>query len=341
VIIGNVANFGMIALVVMGVFDFRAGKISLPDILLLLTFAMTVLPRTVNLLFYMRDLTKRYDDLRRYFAILDEDITVKDAENPAKIEQVQGDIVFDNVSFHYGDDNQSVLNEFSLHIKAGESVAFVGYSGAGKTTIAKLLMRMYDPQQGEIRIDDVPVRSMRKSDLRELVGIVPQDPLLFDHTVAHNISYPRPNSSQKEIEEAASVAQIDSYISTLPKKYETIVGERGIKLSGGQRQRIALARVFLKQAPIVVLDEATSALDSASEKAIQDAFWQIAKSVERPVTSIIIAHRLSTVLRADRIIVLDKGRIAEQGTHDNLIKTGGIYARLWSMQRDGFLGDEE
>jgi ATP-binding cassette subfamily B protein len=261
---------------------------------------------------------------------------------PQQLIHPEGAITFKDVLFQYEKGGQVVLRDFNVDIKPGESIAFVGYSGAGKTTIAKLLMRMYDPTEGTVQLDGVDVRELRKAELRNLIGIVPQDPLLFNNTIYYNIAYARDGATRSEVMAAASAAKVDEFVKQLPKGYDTVVGERGIKLSGGQRQRLAIARILLEQPQVIILDEATSALDSASEQTIQAAFWELVRNPERPLTSIIIAHRLSTIMRADRIVVMDKGAIVEIGSHDELIKNeAGIYYKLWSLQRNGFIADGE
>jgi len=342
VILGNLSTVFMIALLMLALFDLRNGTIQLPDFLFLLSFSAALFPRIMHMLFHLRELVKKYPDLQQYFLLLDEPVLVLDPIEPKEIVAVQGEIVFEHVSFQYSASSLAVLDDFTLTIYPGEVIAFVGYSGAGKTTIAKLLMRMYDPTLGSISIDGVDLRAMKKSYLRSLIGVVPQDPLLFNNTVEYNIAYALPTASTEEIVWSAKQAQAHEFIEKLTKGYDAIVGERGIKLSGGQRQRLAIARVLLKQPHVVIFDEATAALDSESERAIQDAFWKMVRDPEKPKTSIVIAHRLSTIMSADRIVVLHQGKIQEIGTHDELIENEqGIYHRLWLFQKNGFLGDEE
>jgi ABC-type multidrug transport system fused ATPase/permease subunit len=293
-------------------------------------------------IYSLRELAKKSSDLRNYFDLLDEETSVQDPENPEHLASERSDIIFDHVSFGYEDGGEPILNDFNLHIKHGESIALVGYSGAGKTTIAKLLMRMYDPQVGAIKLDGIDIRQLKKSELRSAVGVVSQDPLLFNNTVFYNIAYAKQHATKDEVIAAAKAARVDDFVQKLRHGYNTVVGERGIKLSGGQRQRLAISRVLLEQAQIIIMDEATSALDSASEQIIQSAFWNLVRDSAKPRTSIIIAHRLSTIMKADRIVVMNKGTIADIGTHEELIKKeGSIYHKLWSLQRNGFLTDEE
>lgn len=340
-IVGNLINIALVGIMFIAIKDLRSGQIVLADFLLVTTFSMTLFPKMMNLLFSFRELAKRHTDISTYLNLLDEEVSVKEPVNPQKIAKVEGKITFDQVGFAY-ENKQLVLEDFSLEIESGEAIALVGFSGAGKTTIAKLLMRMYDPTQGKVLIDGVAIDQLRKTDLRKMVGVVPQDPLLFNNTVYFNISYADHNASKEEVFAAAKAAQVDAFIKDLPNGYETIVGERGIKLSGGQRQRLAIARILLEKPKIIVMDEATSSLDSESEKIIQKAFWDLVRNKENPRTSIIIAHRLSTIMQADRIVVIDQGKIAEIGSHEELIeKDDGIYQRLWSLQRNGFIGDGE
>ncbi len=342
IILGNIINLALCGILLLGLSDVQKGIISLSDFLLITTFALTLFPKMMNLLMNLRELAKKSADLQTYFELLDEKISVVDPSNPQHILHPTGEIVFDSVSFRYAPDAPPVLYNFALRIAPGETVAFVGYSGAGKTTIAKLLMRMYDPQHGRITIDDIDIKELTKAALRTIVGIVPQDPLLFNNTVYYNIAYAKHHASEAEVIEAAKRAQVDDFIQKLPKRYQTTVGERGIKLSGGQRQRLAVARVLLEQPQIVIFDEATSSLDSISEQMVQQAFWNMVKDKDHPRTSIIIAHRLSTIMKADRIVVMDKGQIVDEGTHAILMeKKDGIYHKLWSLQRNGFIGDGE
>lgn len=342
VILGNIINVALIGIMLLALHDMRVGLLTLPDFLLVTTFAMTLFPKMMNFLFNLRELAKKNSDLNNYFLLLEEKITVLDPGQPEEIQDPQGQLIFDNVTFAYHGKDHPILQNFSLQIHGGEAVAFVGYSGAGKTTIAKLLMRMYDPQSGAILLDGVDIKELAKETLRRKVGIVPQDPLLFNNTIYYNIAYAKAQATEAEVLAAAQASRVSDFVGKLPDGYQTMVGERGIKLSGGQRQRLAIARVLLEQPDILIFDEATSALDSVSEQIIQASFWNLVRDQKHPRTSIIIAHRLSTIMKADRIIVMDKGKIVEIGTHAELLKKKkGIYHQLWSLQRDGFIGDGE
>ncbi len=243
----------------------------------------------------------------------------------------QGKVEFRNVDFSY--DKQQVFDDFSLLIEPGQKVGLVGHSGAGKTSLTSILLRQYEIQSGAVLIDEQNIETITQKSLRHQIAIVPQDTSLFHRTIRENIRYGRLSATDEDVLEAAKLAQADTFIMATPKGYETLVGERGVKLSGGQRQRIAIARAILKNAPILVLDEATSALDSESETAIQQALQLLMKGK----TVIAIAHRLSTLRMMDRIIVLDKGKVVEDGTHDELVAQKGIYARLWESQVKGFI----
>jgi ATP-binding cassette subfamily B protein len=233
------------------------------------------------------------------------------------------------IGFHYPSRPlQNALTDFTLDVQPGQTVAIVGPSGAGKTTVFQLLLRMYDPQTGGLLIDGVPCREMALEDLRQRVGIVPQDPVIFSTSALENIRYGKPQASDAEVHAAAQAAFADAFIRELPQGYDTFLGERGIRLSGGQRQRIAIARAILKNPPLLLLDEATSALDAESERMVQAAL----EAAMRNRTTLVIAHRLATVQKADRIVVIDRGRLVEQGTHAELVAQGGVYAGLAALQ---------
>lgn len=267
-------------------------------------------------------------------AILQEPASVLDPATPMPFEVPKGNIVFKDVTFRYNNQSTTpLLKNLNLNIEPGEKVGLVGPSGGGKTTITKLVLRLMDIQYGSISIDGIDITKIRQQDLRRNVSYVPQEPLLFHRTIKKNIAYGNPLSSESTIVRAAKQAHADEFITKLKDGYETVVGERGVKLSGGQRQRVAIARAMLKNAPILILDEATSALDSESELYIQEALWRLMENK----TSIVIAHRLSTIQKMDRIIVLDDGGIVEEGTHAQLIKSKGMYAKLWKHQSGGFL----
>ena len=266
-------------------------------------------------------------DMEAMWNLLDTPAEVVDQPGAPLLHVTRGHIRFEHVRFGY-DPEREILKDLDIEIPAGTSCAVVGPSGAGKSTIARLLYRFYDPQGGRILIDGQDIAQVNQKSLRAAIGIVPQDTVLFNDTVGYNIGYGRDGASQVEIEAAARGAAIDQFIAVLPEKYDSMVGERGLKLSGGEKQRVAIARTLLKNPPILVLDEATSALDSRTEQAIQETLDRVAESR----TTIMIAHRLSTVVNADQIVVLDQGRVAERGTHDELLDRNGLYADLWYRQ---------
>ncbi|WP_223587821.1 ABC transporter ATP-binding protein [Neobacillus bataviensis] len=264
---------------------------------------------------------------KRFIELIDDEPDVKDIDEAVRVSALNGNITFNEVSFRY-DEHKSVLENINLNICAGETVAFVGPSGAGKTTICSLIPRFYDVNSGAICIDGLDIRNMTKKSLRSQIGIVQQDVFLFTGTLRENIAYGRQEATDEEIAEAARQAHLEKFIASLPYGYETQIGERGLKLSGGQKQRIAIARMFLKNPPILILDEATSALDTETELVIQEALTELAQNR----TTLIIAHRLATIRNADRIIVVTEEGIAEEGRHDELIDQGGIFANLHRVQ---------
>ena len=276
-----------------------------------------------------REIKQGLIDIETMFALLHEPAEITDRPGAKPLRVTKGEIRFENVSFAY-DPERQILKDVSFEVPAGKMVAIVGPSGAGKSTISRILFRFYELTSGRVLIDGQDIRDVTQASLRAAIGMVPQDTVLFNDTIFYNIRYGRPEANNAQVREAARLAQIHDFIMTLPQGYDSLVGERGLKLSGGEKQRVAIARTILKSPPVLMLDEATSALDSHTEKEIQDALERVAR--ER--TSLVIAHRLSTVVHADNIIVLDHGAIVEQGTHLELLARGGLYASLWARQRE-------
>lgn len=301
---------------------------------LIATYTLNLLARLWQLSRMMRNITRGFGEAHDMTEILMTQPEVKDTTSSNRLKSVRGDIRFENVLFAYPEQPENALFvDFTLHIKPGEKVGLVGHSGSGKTSLTKLLLRFMDIQAGEILIDNQNIAAVSQASLRQNVAYVPQEPLMFHRSIFDNISYGNLKASEKELMIAAKQANADEFVKKLPNGYGTLVGERGTKLSGGQRQRVAIARAMLKNAPILLLDEATSALDSESEGLIQDALWKLMEGK----TAIVIAHRLSTIQKMDRIIVMENGAIAEQGTHRELLRQNGIYANLWSHQSGGFI----
>ena len=276
-----------------------------------------------------REIKQGLIDIETMFALLHEPAEITDRPGAKPLRVTKGEIRFENVSFAY-DPERQILKDVSFEVPAGKMVAIVGPSGAGKSTISRILFRFYELTSGRVLIDGQDIRDVTQASLRAAIGMVPQDTVLFNDTIFYNIRYGRPEANNAQVREAARLAQIHDFIMTMPQGYDSLVGERGLKLSGGEKQRVAIARTILKSPPVLMLDEATSALDSHTEKEIQDALERVAR--ER--TSLVIAHRLSTVVHADNIIVLDHGAIVEQGTHLELLARGGLYASLWARQRE-------
>ncbi len=304
-------------------------SITIGDFVLVVTFTQLFFSQLFELVWGLRDIAKSYSDIEKFFGILDNKISVKDPESPKKLLQARGEIKFENVTFAYDESNRNAIKNINLDIRQGQSVALVGRSGSGKTTLTKLLLRFFDVKSGSITIDGINIKDLTKANLRSQFGVVPQEPVLFNNTILYNISYGNNKATKREVVAAAKLANIHKYIRSLPEKYETQVGERGIKLSGGQKQRLAIARMILSNPQIIIFDEATSQLDSESEKLIQEAFWKAAYGK----TTIIIAHRLSTIQKVDNIVVLDKGEITEEGSHKSLIENQeSLYNHFWNLQ---------
>jgi len=279
--------------------------------------------------FVYRELKQGLVDVESMFALLDQNAEILDAPDARPLKIAKGRVEFRNVHFAY-DPDRKILRDVSFDVPAGKMVAIVGPSGAGKSTISRILFRFYDVTKGDVLIDGQDIRDVTQESLRAAIGMVPQDTVLFNDTIEYNIRYGHYEATDEQIREAAKLAQIHDFIMDLPDQYQTMVGERGLKLSGGEKQRVAIARTILKGPPILMLDEATSALDSYTEKEIQEALERVA----RDRTTLVIAHRLSTVVHADNIIVLENGRIVEQGTHAQLLDQGGLYAGMWQRQRE-------
>jgi len=299
------------------------------------SYTMTLIMRLFDINNITRQVEEAFLQASPMTQILLEENEIKDTAKATKLDITNGAIDFKDVSFAYTDalSGQNVFSKLDLHIKPGERIGLVGPSGGGKTTLTRLLLRFEDVSAGSILVDEQDIRDVTQTSLRDGIGYVPQEPLLFHRSIRENIAYGNPNASERLIKKAAALASADGFIEKLSKGYDTTVGERGVKLSGGQRQRIAIARAILKNAPVLVLDEATSALDSESEGLIQDAMFKLMEGK----TAVVIAHRLSTIQRLDRIIVMDEGKVIEDGTHSDLLKKEGLYARLWHHQSGGFL----
>jgi len=337
---GGLANFGLLLTFILAATDLNRGLINVGEFVLALTFATTFYPKVKHLVFQFREVAKNFEDLKRYLSVLDEKVIVEDKVKVLSPEVKKAltrfaagvKITFKNVTFGYHE-GHPVFDNLNLEIKPGESVALVGHSGVGKTTIVKLLMRFYDIQSGEILINDINIKDFPKRELRKLMAMVPQETALFNNQIGFNIAYSKANDyTQQELEIASQQAYLYDFVNSLPEKYDTQVGERGIKLSGGQKQRLAIARAFIADAPVIIFDEATSNLDSISEQQIQKALWELSKNR----TTIIIAHRLSTIEKVDRILVFEQGKIIEEGSHKDLIsREKGIYKYLWALQSSG------
>ena len=323
---------GLMNLVVLvcGSLFLLRGSIFPGDFVAYLLYVQTLLNSIRRIVEFAEQFQRGMTGIDRFLEIMDEKPDITDSPDAIPCDHVRGEIDFDDVSFSYEDDAGEVLGHINLHVDAGQNIAIVGPSGGGKTTLCNLILRFYDVTSGSVRLDGTDVRDIQLHSLRSHIGVVQQDNYLFSGTVLHNIEYGRPGASREDIIRAAKLAGAHEFISALPNGYDTFIGERGVKLSGGQKQRISIARVFLKDPPVLILDEATSALDNESERIVQQSLDKLA----RGRTVFTIAHRLTTIRGADRILVLTADGIAEQGTHEELIAKGGIYKELYSMYSD-------
>ncbi|MBZ0164927.1 MAG: ABC transporter ATP-binding protein/permease [Notoacmeibacter sp.] len=326
---------GMTIVMVMSGLEVAAGTQTLGDFVFINAMLIQLSVPLNFIGFIYREIRQGLTDIEQMFDLLDVAPEVVDKPDAAPLSVSEGTIRFDDVHFAY-DENRKILKGISFEVPAGKTVAIVGPSGAGKSTISRLLYRFYDIGSGAITIDGQDIRGVTQKSLRAAIGMVPQDTVLFNDTIAYNIRYGRPDASLDDIRRAADLAQISVFIESLPDGFKTMVGERGLKLSGGEKQRVAIARTILKAPPVLILDEATSALDTHTEREIQAAL----DLVSRGRTTLVIAHRLSTVISADQIIVLQDGRIAEKGTHRELLEHKGLYAAMWDRQREATEAEE-
>lgn len=314
-------------LIAGGIFVYQ-GRIDFADLTTYLLFISFFLQPIRRLTAFTQQYQSGMSGFERFLELMDSQPQIKDAQDAVALGEVKGEIQFRQVGFQYGEGAEDVLTNVDLKIEPGQTVAIVGPSGGGKTTMARLIPRFYDVTEGEILLDGMNIKGIKLAELRSNIGIVQQDVFLFAGTIRDNILYGKPEAGEEEMREAARRAHLDHFIEALPHGYDTYIGERGIKLSGGQKQRIAIARVFLKNPPILILDEATSALDNITEKQIHASLMELAQGR----TTLLIAHRLSTIVGADRIIVMEDGTIIEEGSHKELLELGGRYERLYQSQ---------
>lgn len=326
---GAIISIGLTAVMVMAGFGVQNGSMTVGDFVLVNSYLIQLYMPLNFLGFVYREIKQSLTDMEQMFHLLEQGAEIDDADDAVALPAGGGDVVFENVSFAY-DIRRPILKDVDFHVPAGKTCAIVGASGAGKSTLSRLLFRFYDVTNGVVKIDGTDIRDIRQHELRGAIGIVPQDTVLFNDTVYYNIAYGKPDAAPQAVEEAAKLARIHDFIMDLPDGYNTIVGERGLKLSGGEKQRVAIARTILKRPRILLFDEATSALDTHTEKEIQISL----REVSNGLTTLVIAHRLSTVVDADEIIVLDKGEIIERGNHSTLLDKDAAYAAMWAKQQE-------
>jgi ABC-type transport system involved in Fe-S cluster assembly fused permease/ATPase subunit len=326
---GFIIAFGLTAVMALAGWQIETGEMSVGGFVMVNTYLLQLFIPLNFLGFVYREIRQSLTDMEAMFKLLDEKLEVVDPSKPNSLSLEQGEIIFNDVCFNYSR-NREILKGVCFKVESGKKVAIVGPSGAGKSTIARLLFRFYDVSSGSISIDGQDIRHITQDSLRKVIGIVPQDSVLFNDSIFYNIAYGRPDASPQEVQTAAELAQVHEFIMGLPDGYSTPVGERGLKLSGGEKQRVAIARALLKDPKIFLFDEATSALDTKTEKEIQASL----KNISMGSTTLVIAHRLSTIVDADEILVLNHGEIQERGQHSSLLKLDGLYADLWRRQQD-------
>lgn len=317
-----------VVVIIAGGIMMTRGTCQVTDLITFLLYISVFTDPIKILIEFTEQFQNGYSGFERFVEIMEIEPDIQDKKDAKELKDVRGDIAFENVSFHYADSDQMVLQNVSLNVKAGEYIALVGSSGAGKTTLCSLIPRFYEPTEGVITIDGEDIRNLTQKSLRNHIGIVQQDVYLFAGTIFENIQYGRPGATREEVIEAAKRANAHDFIMSFPDGYDTDIGQRGVKLSGGQKQRLSIARVFLKNPPILIFDEATSALDNESEKVVQDSLETLAKNR----TTFVIAHRLSTIRNAEKILVLTENGIEESGSHQELIAKNGIYKKLYEIQ---------
>jgi len=326
---GVIISLGLTAVMIMAGYGVQGGTMTIGDFVLVNSYLIQLYMPLNFLGFVYREIKQSLADMEHMFSLLDKEAEIADDVDACDLPEGGGDVRFEQVSFSY-DPRRPILKNVDFHVPAGKTTAIVGSSGAGKSTLSRLLFRFYDVSDGAVKIDGVDVRQIKQAALRGAIGIVPQDTVLFNDTVFYNIAYGRPGATPGDVEEAAKLASIHDFIMGLPDGYNTMVGERGLKLSGGEKQRVAIARTILKRPRILLFDEATSALDTHTEKEIQVSL----RDVSSGLTTLVIAHRLSTVVDADEILVLEQGEIVERGNHAKLLDKGGAYAAMWAKQQE-------